>query len=178
MSPNYNASSVGTNMNKSLKTIPALLFLVAVVYSAPAGDLRLPATGQPAVTFRVPDKWFVDDENNGVRTILNRVPATIAFTFTVAKDARDPDAFIAGGASASAGPGPKRIGDADIDGCQGGLYTSTGKANSGTTVTFTTSVVRIDKTHLLAVTRMTSPKATAADLNLGKELLKNAKVIR
>jgi hypothetical protein len=130
------------------------------------------------VTFKVPDNWVGASEGEGVLSVLNRVPATIGFTLTVAKDARDPDAYITQELADSGGPAPKRIGDAEIGGCRGGHYTATGKANSGSTVTFSIHVVRIDESHLLNVTRMTSEKTSKADLALGDELLKTIKVIR
>lgn len=166
------------NVRYLLLILSLLCLSVTAVRSADSRELRLPATGQPAVTFKVPDKWIVVPEGDGVLSVLNSVPATVVFTLTVAKDARDPDAYITQELDSSDGPVPKRIGDTEIDGCRGGHYTATGKANSGTTVTFDIHVLRIDEAHLLSVTRMASDKTSKADLALGDELIKSIKVIR
>lgn len=147
---------------------------LVVVYGglAHAIDVRLPANGRPALMFQAPDGWIVGEEKSGgIRGVVNRIPATVALSIVLAKDARDPDRFLAEEMQGAGGVVPSRIGDVEIAGYKGSLYESAGRSQSGTPLSVKYMIARVRPAHILGVTQITSADSSEADRKLAAALI-------
>lgn len=164
-------------MKVILRLLATLLTGLVLGPTAHAEEVRLPRAGTPALTFQVPDDWTVGDERGRwIVNIVNALPASVAFSITITADARSPSAFIVQEMTSAGGSVPIHVGKIRIAGLDGELFESAGAASSREPLQMKYLVARVGGGYLLAVTQMTGPSATAADLAAAESLIGSIRV--
>lgn len=128
------------------------------IQAAVAKDMRFPATGNPAFSFRMPDDWTTEEGDDDSLLVASG-DHSMAFTLMLETsdepfndDILDEIATVAFKV-AKAAP-PKRKEAASIAGFPGFSYASAATNDAGAIVRLTLYLVRIDKTHLAVCNRI------------------------
>lgn len=170
-------------MKIKLRGLSILVGLCAVLFTAQAAaarEVRFPATGNPAFSFRMPDDWTTDegDDDSLVVTSADRIMAFTVMLET-STDPFDDDVLdeIAKVALkvAKAAP-PKRKEAASISGFQGFSYASATTNDAGAVVRLTLYLIRIDKTHLAICSRLEAADNSPAQRKVADEVLRSMKI--
>ena len=108
--------------------------------------------------------------------VVNALPASVALSITITADARSPSAFITQEMTSAGGSPPIPVGKIRIAGIDGEWFASAGEAPSHEPLQMKYLVARVGGGYLLAVTQITGPKATPADLAAAEALIGSIKV--
>lgn len=121
--------------------------------TAAALEVRFPSSGSPAVTFDVPDGWIQQPTSLGG---FGLIPADKSGTITVTfgKDRRSPDetASMLPGLSGGAIRSFQRVGEIEVSGCPGVLYS--GETSMGPlTIALQYRLIRTDADNAISITQ-------------------------
>jgi hypothetical protein len=165
----------GRLMKKILHLLTALCFGLLTLQAAYAGDERFPKTGNPALSFHMPDAWTsaVDADGN---LILTSDEHTAAFSLTLMEGNENIDTLAAEAAKVAGATPPQRNGYAEISGFPGAVYFSTMKNGAGVSVNLKMVIVNVGPSHMVSVTRITIDDITPASLEAAEAVLKSMKL--
>ena len=167
-------------MQIRLRALSILVGLCAVLFTAQAAvakDVRFPATGNPAFSFRMPDDWTTEEGDDDSLLVASG-DHSMAFTLLIetSNDPFDDDILdeIATVALkvAKAAP-PKRKEAASISGFPGFSYPSATTNDAGAVVRLTLYLIRIDKTHLALFSRIEAADNSPAQQKIAEAVLRS-----
>jgi hypothetical protein len=162
-------------MKKILHILAALCVGLLGMQAAYAGDERFPKTGNPALSFHMPDTWTsaVDPDGN---LILASDERTAAFSLTLVEGNENIDALASEAAKVAGATPPQRNGYAEISGFPGAVYFSTMKNDAGVSVNLKIVIVKLGTSHMVSVTRITIDDISPASLEIAEAVLKSMKL--
>ncbi len=141
-----------------LPILAALCATLFAIQAAVAGDVRFPATGNPAFSFRMPDDWTTEQDGPDSLLLVSGDHSTsFSLTLDTSDDPLDDDILdeIARVALKVAKTDPaKSKKPASISGFPGFSYTTTTTNKAGILIGLTLILVRIDATHLASCTKI------------------------
>jgi len=165
----------GRQMKKILHILAALCLCLLGMQAAYAGDVRFPKTGNPALSFHMPDAWTSEVDSSG-NLILTSDSRTAAFSLTVLEGNENIDTLAAEAAKFASATPPQRNGYAEISAFPGAVYFSTMKNDRGVSLNLKMVIVKIGTSHVVTVTRITVGDITPADLEAAEAVLKSMKL--
>ena len=167
-------------MQIRLRALSILVGLCAVLFTAQAAvakDVRFPATGNPAFSFRMPDDWTTEEGDDDSLFVASG-DRIMAFTLMLetSTDPFDDDVLdeIATVALKVAKAAPaKRKEAASISGFPGFSYASATTNDAGAVVRLTLYLIRIDKRHLAVCSRLEAADKSPAQRKVADEVLRS-----
>ena len=160
----------------------ALWIGLFAVQAAFAGDVRFPATGDPAFSFRMPDDWTAEEDDLNSLLLVSGDHST---SFSLLLDTSDEpldDAILDEIARvalkvAKADPAKSKK-PASISGFPGFSYTTTTTNKAGVLIRLTLILVRIDATHLASCTMIEAANNSPAQRKSADAVLRNMTISR
>jgi hypothetical protein len=162
------------------KVTPWLLaflpFLLAPL-SAPARDVRFPATGIPAYSFILPDDWVskADDAGN---LIMFNPKRSACVVILVEKSTENLDTVVEDAFTVAKATATGRVEPADISGCKGRTYYATILNPKGVKLDLEMTVVRVNETYIASASVILLPGSAPADETTARLVRNGLKLVR
>ena len=143
--------------------------------SVSAKDMRFPASGNPAFSFRMPDNWTssIDPSGNLLLASANR---STGFSLTHAVSSASLDELANEALGIAKADETRARAPASISGFAGVSYTTTMKNEAGVKLRVKVVVVRIDKTHVASCTKIEAESNSAEDRKVAETVLQSMKL--
>ena len=167
-------------MQIRLRRLSILAVLCAALFAtqaAVAKDVRFPATGNPAFSFRMPDDWTTEEGDDDSLFVASG-DRIMAFTLMLETstdpfddDVLDEIATVALKVAKAAPAKGKQA--ASISGFPGFSYASAPTNDAGAVVRLTLYLIRIDKRHLAVCSRLEAADNSPAQRKVADEVLRS-----
>jgi hypothetical protein len=142
-------------MTSRLLLIAAALCWALAPGLARATDMRFPQTGNPALSFHMPDDWTSQVDSDGNLIIVSGAHDSSIAMSVVTVGPEEFDQLAAEIMKAANANPPQRIGPVTVSGFSGFDYSSTMSNASGVAINLKLIIVRPDPNHIASVTLIT-----------------------